>query len=193
MNCDTVEQIKADCGVNVLDILDPQSDLAKEVATFPPVIGKLLFAAIGDQAKTAGVDDREFRRSMNGETLNQAHDALLEEIVLFSPKHRQKVAAAVLEKNREVQQAAEELALARLADPELKGQVMEALEASLRTEMEAVLKRLGATQRVPGREQEHTSPDAPAREVSETGSSPVAGMRQDSWDSLGPALTPGDN
>lgn len=172
LNCDTVEQIKADCRVNVLDLLDPESDLAKEVAAFPPVIGKLLFAAVADQAKTAAVDDREFRRSMNGESLAAAYDALLEEVVLFCPRHRQRVAQAVLEKNREVQEAAADLALAKLADPELKTRVMAGLEANLVKEMRAAMERINP---------------------SETASSPVAGTPPACSASPGPALTPGDN
>jgi hypothetical protein len=181
LNCDTVEEIRAQCAVNILDLLDPESDLAKEVASFPPVIGKLLFAAISDQAKTAGVDDREFRRSMNGETLNAAYEALQEEIVNFSPRYRRKVAAAVLEKNREVQEAAEELALARLADPELKTQVLAGLEANLRREMQTAMDRLGG-QRSEVRDQD-----------SETESSPAVGTPPASSDSPAPDRTPGDS
>ena len=176
MNCDTVEQIKADCQVNVLDLLDPQSDLAREVAAFPPVIGKLLYAAVADQAKTAAVEDREFRRSMNGEALSQAYDALLEEIVNFCPRHRQRVAAAVLEKNRDVQEAAADLALAKLADPALKTQIMAGLEANLVQEMRAAMERIH-----------------PSALRSEIESSPAAGTPPDSSASPDPALTPGDN
>ncbi len=181
LNCDTVEEIKAQCAVNVLDLLDPQSDLAKEIAVFPPVIGKLLFAAVSDQAKTAGVDDREFRRSMNGETLNAAYWALQEEVVLFSPRYRQRVAAAILDKNREVQAAAEELALERLADPGLKSQVMEALDNELRKQMSEALKRIGKE-----------TPRDGAETASAIASSTAAGGPPDCSDFRALDLTPGE-
>ena len=142
VNCDTVEAIKEACGVNVLDLLDPESGLSQEVRLFPPLLAKLLFAALANQAKVKEVDDREFRRRMNGDALAEASDALLEEIISFSPRHRRQVAAAVLEKNREVEHAATALALTRLADPELQTRVMAALENKLREEMAAALERL---------------------------------------------------
>ena len=145
VNCDTIEAVKAACDANVLDLLDPESDLMQEVTGFPPVIAKLLFAAVTDQAVIKGVDDREFRRSMAGDALADAFDALREELISFCPKHRRRVAAAVLEKNRDVEEAAADLALAKLADPELKAKLLEALETNLRREMETALERLSGT------------------------------------------------
>ncbi|MGO9111168.1 MAG: hypothetical protein ACLP9L_18240 [Thermoguttaceae bacterium] len=175
INCDSIEQIKADCGCNVLDVLDPQSDLSQEIMAYPPLAAKLIFAAVAEQAKIKEVDDREFRRSMNGDALSAAHDALMEEIINFSPKYRRNVAAAVLEKNRDVQNAAAELAMIKLQDPELKTKIMTALETALRREMEIALERMG------GRE-----PDSATESLSAVGMPPA------SSDSPAPDLTPGE-
>ena len=130
-------------------------------AKFPPLLGQLLWPALTDQAKTKEVDEREFRRSINGDVLSAARDILLEEIVNFSPKHRRTVAAAVLQKQRVVEEAAAELALTKLADPELQAQVMEALETSLATEMRAAVAKL--------------------KSASETESSPAVASRRSAW------------
>ena len=182
VNCDTIEGIKEACGVNVLDLLDPDSDLAKEVLLFPPLMAKLLFAAVAEQAVVQEVDDREFRRSMGGDSLSDGGQALLEELISFCPRHRREVAAAVLAKNRDVQEAATELALAKLADPALKDQVLAALESNLRREMEAALVRL---------DPEHKPEAQASGEVSATESSTAAGTPQDSSDSPVQDLTPG--
>ena len=145
VNCDTIDQVKQATAWNILDLLDPQSDLAQFESKYPPMLGQLLFAALADQAKTKGVDDREFRRSIDGDVLSAARDCLLEEIISFSPKHRRTVAAAVLKKQQAVQEAAAELALAKLADPELQAKVMQALETSLAAEMRAAVARLEET------------------------------------------------
>lgn len=176
VNCDTIETVKAARGVNVLDLLDPESDLTREVAAFPPAIAALLFAAVADQAKTKEVDDREFRRSMGGDALADATDALLEELISFCPRHRRQVAAAVLEKNREVQAAASELAMTKLADPSLKAQLMEALEANLRKEMEAAVENLtGSTEQGAG-SRKLRAPSSPPP-ASATALSSAAGTR----------------
>ena len=181
VHCDAIEEIKTQCGVNILDLLDPDSDLAKEATLFPPLMCRLLFAAVADQAKTKEVDEREFRRSMNGDCLSKASELLLEQTINFFPQHRRKVAAAVLAANRDVQEAATELALERLADPALKIQYMAALEGNLRREMESALERIGPP--IAGRR-------PPA---SETASSIDAGRLPGCSDSPDQALTPGGN
>ena len=125
LNVDVIEQVKAECGVNLLDVADPDSNLLKELVTFPPLVAKLIFAAVADQAKLKEVDDREFRRSMNGDTLQAAHEALLDEVILFSPKHRRSLLQAVREKQSEVEEAGVKLAMDRLTDPELTRQALE--------------------------------------------------------------------
>ena len=64
INCDTIEQVKASCAANLLDLADPESDLAHQVAQFPPLICKLLFAACAEQAAAIPLEEREVRRSM---------------------------------------------------------------------------------------------------------------------------------
>jgi hypothetical protein len=177
VNCDTVEAVKADCGCNLIDLADPDSDLLREVTLFPPLIAKLLFAMLGEQAKVKGVDDREFRKSMGGDALDEAKEALFEELINFCPKRQRPFLKAVLDKNREVQEAGISLALARLNDPELVKQSVAALDQRVRSEMESALARLAPR----GEE----SPMA-------NGSSTNAGPSRDSSTGPSPGLTPGD-
>ena len=174
INVDSIEQVKEQCGINLLDMADPDSGLMREINAFPPLVGKLLFAAVADQAKTKEVDEREFKRSMSGDCLSLAIDALLEEIVLFFPKHRRSLLLAVLDKNREVEQAGTDLMLTRLADPELKEQALAAMDRRVKLQIAEALSDLGP---------------APAA----SGSSPTAGPPPDFSASLAPDHTPGDD
>jgi hypothetical protein len=189
INCDTIEAVKEACQCNVLDLLDPESDLTREATAFPPVIAKLLFAAVTDQAKSKEVDDREFRICMGGDNLADAYDALLEELISFCPRHRRQVAGVVLAKNREVQEAAAGLAIAKLSDPTLKAQVLDALEANLTRQMKAALENLNP----------NANPNPQAENVthraadSETESSNDVGSRPDCLAFPVLARTPGDS
>jgi hypothetical protein len=145
LNVDVIELVKADCGVNLLDVADPDSDLLKELVAYPPLIAKLIFSALADQAKLREVDAREFRRSMNGDALQAAHDALLDEIILFSPSHRRNLLQAVRDKNREVEEAGTKLALTRLHDPELAHQALAAMDRQISERIKSALETLGAT------------------------------------------------
>ena len=144
MNCDVIERVKEICGVNILDMADSDSNLLKEINVFPPLLAKLLFAALADQAKTKEVDEREFRKSMSGDSLSEATDALFEEIALFFPKHRRNLLQAVLKKNKELEEAGVELAMGRLADPELKRKAVEALDQQVSQRIAEALSQLAA-------------------------------------------------
>ena len=91
ITCETLMRVKGDfdnpqptdCGVNLLDLADAQSNLLAEVSSFPPLLAKLLFSALSDQAAVKGVDAKEFRLAMSGDALAAATDALLAEIVRY--------------------------------------------------------------------------------------------------------------
>ncbi len=143
INCDVISQVKEQCGVNLIDITDPESGLMKELVVFPPLLCKFLFAALIDQAKAMKVEEREFYRAMAGDAISDAFDALQEELLLFSPRHRRKLLAEVLAKNREVEAAGVELMLMRLADPGLKQEALAAMDRKVRLQIEEALRELG--------------------------------------------------
>jgi hypothetical protein len=145
LNVDVLEQIKTECGSNLLDLADPDSDLIREVIAFPPLIAKLVFAALAEQAKLKEVDAREFRRSMNGESLQAAHDALLDEIILFCPPGRRSLLQAVRDKNREVEEAGVSLAMTRLNDPELTHKALAAMDRQVSQRIQEALQNLDTT------------------------------------------------
>jgi hypothetical protein len=176
INCDVIAQVKEACGVNILDLADHESGLLKEVATFPPLLAKFLFSALQEQAAAMKIEERDFSRAMSGDALGEALDALLAELVLFFPKHRRELLQAVLEKNKEVEQAGLNLTLDRLKDPALQDQVVAAMDRKLRLQIEEALRELG-----------------PEDEASEIGSLVSVGPPPDSSDLPLPDLTPGEH
>ena len=175
INVDAIEEVQADCGVNILDVADPNSNLLKELITFPPLLAKLLFACLADQARLKEVDDREFRRSMNGDALQAGHDALLDEIILFSPKHRRSLLQTVRERNQELEEAGTNLALARLTDPDLKKEALAAMDREVTARIAEALQRI-----------------SPRRSPTESESWTAAGQPPGSSASPRPAPIPGD-
>lgn len=177
VNVDVIEQVQAATNANLLDLADPQSDLLAQVNLAPPLLGKLLFAAIGEQAKIAGVDEREFKRSMDGDALAAASDALMDELVLFFPKRRRDLLAEALKQNRRVEEAGIRLALEKLQDPELEQRAIEAMDRDVAARITAVLQSLG--------------PAEVEEKRSANGSSTSAGSPPDCSASPTPDLTPG--
>jgi hypothetical protein len=172
IDCDTVEQIQEKLGINVLDLMDRESGLLSELSNFPPLVCKILTVAIAEQLAAAKVSDADFRKAMNGDTLSDAAEALLAEIVNFSPKSRRPLLQAVLAKSREVQEAGTKLALDRLQDPALSSQLLAVLEERIAAEMREAVEGLGE------------------RESSASGSWSGAGTPPDCSASPGPDLIP---
>jgi hypothetical protein len=139
INCDVIESVLAETNTNLLDLLDKDSQLLMELTTFPPLVCKLVAATIREQLVEAKIDDKEFRRAMNGDALSEASDALLDELVLFSPKHSRNLRAAVLEKHREVQAAATDLAMGRIEDPALKERLIAAMDRRIERDLREAL------------------------------------------------------
>ena len=188
LNCDNVAAIKETVGVNVLDIAEKDSELLKQLTDYPPMVAEIVFVAIQDQAATAGVDKTEFRRSLNGDAISAAWEGLLAEIVNFSPKSRRSLLAAVLDKQREVEEAATDLALARLNDPALKANLMAALETQIRGDIEKSLESLQRT----NVESQMTNVQPPTPAPSAPASSTYVGSVPD-WSASTPAATPSGN
>ena len=142
INCDVIESVLAETQTNLLDLLDKDSQLLTELTTFPPLVCKLVAATIREQLVEAKIDDKEFRRAMNGDALSEASDALLDELVLFCPKHSRNLRAAVLEKHREVQAAATDLAMAKIDDPTIKERMIAAMDRRIERDLREALANL---------------------------------------------------
>jgi hypothetical protein len=195
LNCDVIETVLAETNTNLLDLLDKDSPLLQEIAQFPPVVCKLIAATIREQLVTAGLDDKQFRRAMNGETLAQASDALLDELVLFSPQHSRRLRAAVLEKHREVQAATMDMAMARIEDPLMKEQLLAAADRRIERDMREALASLEQATEQAGHPCIHGSGSRESEPAAApaTASSPTAGTPPDSSVSLPQDLSPGES
>ena len=125
--------------VNLLALMEPESDLLKKALDYPPMIGGIVYALCQPQCVEKNVSDEDFARSLDGDVLSSALDAILEETVGFFPQDRRKVLRRMLEKSQTFAQKAKALQEARLAAGELDA----AIDAALNPELER-LERLQA-------------------------------------------------
>ncbi|MGO8691631.1 MAG: hypothetical protein ACLQLG_18585 [Thermoguttaceae bacterium] len=188
VNCETIALAKAECDVNVVDLADSESDLAKEVTEYPPLLAKIGFAMLKDQAETAEVEPVEFARSLNGDGWEALFDAMLDEIVLFSRRHRRPLLQAVLGQQRQAEETASKLVLEQIQDQRVRQQLLAAMEDQIRSQIQAALARLRE-----GPAGGATAAAVVEKSPSATPSSTGAGSPPDSCASPGPAATPGDS
>lgn len=118
--------------VNLLALVDPDSDLLKKLVEYPPLVCDIAYALCKPQCDEKNVSDEEFGRAMGGDVLEKVLDCILEETVDFFPLARRTVLRKVLEKSQTFAEKAKSLMAARLATGELDAAIDALLEPELR-------------------------------------------------------------
>lgn len=129
--------------VNLLALVEPDSDLLKKVVEYPPLVCDIAYALCKPQCDEKNISDEDFGRAMGGDVLEKVLDCILEETVDFFPLGRRAVLKKVLEKSQTFAEKAKTLMAARLAAGELDA----AIDAILEPELER-MKRLQGQEKV---------------------------------------------
>ncbi len=117
ISADLAIHLKEKDGIDLADLSDESFHaLARDAQT---LIGVLWMTA-EDSAKELGVDAKEFARSLGGDSLEDAIDALQEAIILFSRRSFRTVLRKMAEKGKEIDALAQQKMLQAVAkiDPE---------------------------------------------------------------------------
>ena len=83
--------------VNLLALVEPDSDLLKKIIGYPPLVCDIAYAICKPQCDAKNVSDEEFGRAMGGDVLEQVLELILEETVDFFPQGRRAILRKVLE------------------------------------------------------------------------------------------------
>lgn len=120
VNCTSIGQVRATAGVDLLTVLDDKGALFGRLATDPILLCGVLWALCKDQAAAVGVSPEDFGRGLRGDVIDAAVDALIEEVVDFSPGQTRRLAARkMLGLVRETADRAGKMAMAHLESPRL--------------------------------------------------------------------------
>ncbi len=97
LNVISAKRVKSDTGVDLLD-MESLSDKLADTYTLVEV----LWSMIRKQAEALNVDAEGFGKSLDGDSIELATDALLEEVTDFFPSSRRKILKKALAKSREL-------------------------------------------------------------------------------------------
>jgi hypothetical protein len=122
--------------INLLSLVEPDSDLLKKVIAYPPLVCDIAYAICKPQCDEKNVGDEDFGRSMGGDVLEKVLDCILEETIDFFPLARRTVLRKVLEKSQTFAEKAKVLMAARLA----AGDLDVAIDAILEPELQELQK-----------------------------------------------------
>lgn len=141
----TVEDIKqVRARLDGLDLADVYSDTLNRLADDPVLLVDVLWVLCEEQAKTAGVTDRQFGRAMAGDSIVNATTALVEAVTDFSHGQKKLLAQKSYSHGRKMTTKGMELALTKLNDPELEAQMVAAMESRATREIDDLLTRLNS-------------------------------------------------
>jgi hypothetical protein len=123
---DAIKRVRTLCNLDLLEAIDGK--LIERLVTDPITLCDCLYALCKPQADEQKITDEAFGRAMAGDCLEQATEALLEDLVDFFPKRRREILRSALGKLKQVEAKAMDLAEARLMGPELDREIADLLD-----------------------------------------------------------------
>lgn len=89
VNVSAIKRVRGLTGVDLLGIAD--GSLIRELATDPVKLCDVIYAVCQPEAEMQGVSDEDFGRAMAGDAIEQATEALMQELLNFCPSPKDRV------------------------------------------------------------------------------------------------------
>ena len=133
VNVATIKRVRALCGVDLNSIVEvedgkPSAKLLERLSGDPVLLVDVLYAVCRPECDQKGVSDEDFGAAMAGDAVEQATDALLDEIVDFFPAAKRKAFQRILSASRRFGEAARRRLEATLADGRFEDALVSELE-----------------------------------------------------------------
>lgn len=126
-----MKRVQALCGVNLYQIIEldnSKTSLLDRLASDPILLVDVLYAVCKPQADQIHVSDSDFGEAMTGQTIDDASDALLQEIVDFFPEAKRQAMTRVLSAARRFRTAQEKHLMDLVQDPDFDRKIDSALQ-----------------------------------------------------------------
>lgn len=124
------------------DILDDEA-FAK-LANDPVSLVDVLWVLCRQQADGAGLSPDKFGESLVGDAIDDATKALIDARVDFFPAGKRSLLRSLADKQAKVDEAAKNLAMAELNDPNLEAKILEATKRQMRARIDNLLTSLSS-------------------------------------------------
>ena len=131
VNTTTAKRVRDLCNVDLLDVASDRGALILRIAADAVLLGDVLYAMCRTKAEERGLTDEQFGEAMDGDAVEAATEALLEELVdFFRGRKRALLTKALAKANQYVDMAADK-AEAFLESPETDKAVEAAVDEML--------------------------------------------------------------
>ena len=133
VNVATIKRVRALCGVDLNSIVEvedgkPSAKLLERLSGDPVLLVDVLYAVCRPECEQKGVSDEDFGAAMAGDAVEQATDALLDEVIDFFPAAKREAFRRILSASRRFGEAARRRLEATLADGRFEDVLVSELE-----------------------------------------------------------------
>ncbi|MGN0880118.1 MAG: hypothetical protein ACI4WT_11810 [Oligosphaeraceae bacterium] len=133
VNVATIKRVRALCGVDLNAIVEvedgkPSAKLLERLSSDPVLLVDVLCAVCRPECERRGVSDEDFGAAMAGDAVEQATDALLDEVIDFFPEAKRTAFRRILSASRRFGEAARRRMEAMLADGKFEERLVSELE-----------------------------------------------------------------
>lgn len=133
VNVATIKRVRALCGVDLNTIVEvedgkPSAKLLERLSGDPVLLVDVLYAVCKPECDQRGVSDEDFGAAMAGDAVEQATDALLDEVIDFFPAAKRAAFRRILSASRRFGEAARKRMEAMLADGKFEERLVSELE-----------------------------------------------------------------
>lgn len=136
VNVAAIKRVRGLCKVDLNSIVEvdsenrPTAHLLEQLSSDPVLLVDVLYAICKPDADKQGVTDEEFGEAMAGDAIEQATEALLDEIVDFFPSAKRQVMKKILNATRRFEEIARTRLDRILQDEQFEAKLVSSLEQS---------------------------------------------------------------
>ncbi len=104
VSADTIRRVKRHLDVQLLDAVDPDSDLCASLGTDAALLVDVLYVVCMPDCERRGVSDEDFGRALAGDAMEEAAEALLRACADFFSNPRRQAVHRLLDRGNQIRQ-----------------------------------------------------------------------------------------
>lgn len=131
LNVAAMKRVRELCEVDLIQVVDNRGKLLQQLIADPILLCNVIYVVCKSDADRLKITDEQFGENMSGDAIEDATNALLEELINFFPAQKREILQAVFQKMRTFETKAAEYAQAKLNSPEMDAQLNAVLEETL--------------------------------------------------------------
>lgn len=128
LNVGSAKRVKAECNVNLIDVIvvnenDVETTVFEQLSNDIELLVDVLFTLCRNEASGRGMNAEDFASCFDGETVEKSCDALISEIINFSPPIRRKTLTKIWKMSTDLMGEMEQKVDTILESPEFESEI----------------------------------------------------------------------